>query len=118
MRRQKASRRIVVDAVEYRWHATGNDGYISIAIWPANKVGSHITCNLLYHERWDNNGDGSLTSRNDQIVVTNRIVRRIIDHAVAEFGYEPNKKANQLSLKSIDNVIDWATATRASDGSD
>jgi len=41
MRSQKGSRRIVVRAVEYRWRATGNDGYISIGIWPANNTGPY-----------------------------------------------------------------------------
>jgi hypothetical protein len=40
---------MVVD-VEYRWRATGNDGYISIGIRPTNNVGPFITGALRDHE--------------------------------------------------------------------
>src|SRR5262245_38567165 len=42
MRSDKGSRKIVVEDVEYRWRAKGDDGYIRIGIWPANKVGPYI----------------------------------------------------------------------------
>ncbi len=50
MRSHKGSRRILVSGVEFRWRATGNDGYISIGIWPTNNIGPFIQGNLSYHE--------------------------------------------------------------------
>jgi hypothetical protein len=113
MRSSKGSHRIVVQDVEYRWRATGNDGYISIGIWPINSVGSFIQGNLKYHETWLDNEDGSFRSVRDQIVVTNRIIRRIIEHAISEHHYDPNAKSGELNLRVLDHVIKWDDAVRA-----
>ena len=115
MRNSKGSHRIVVQKVEYQWRATGNDGYIGIGIWPTNNVGPFIGGNLRYHETWIENGDGSLSSARDQIVVTNRLIRRIIEHAIAEHGYDPQAKSKGLHLRVLDDVIKWDDAVRASD---
>jgi hypothetical protein len=48
----KNSRKIVVNDVEYRWRARGDDGYIALIIWPSNNVGSAITSRFLYHQTW------------------------------------------------------------------
>jgi hypothetical protein len=114
MRSSKGSRRIVVHNVEYRWRATGDDGYISIGIWPANNVGPFISGTFNYHETWVNNSDGSGSSKGDQIVVTNRLIRRIIIHAIGVYRYNPQAKGKELRLKPLDNVITWNDAIRAS----
>lgn len=114
MRRGKGSRRIVVQGAEYRWRATGNDGYIVVGIWPANNIGPYIQGNFNYHETWVDNGDGSLTAAKDQIVITARIVRRIIEHAIAQHHYDPNAKGAELNLKVLDHVIPWDDSIRAS----
>lgn len=115
MRRGKGSRRIVVNNVEYRWRATGNDGYITVAIWPTNRIGPFIYGNVGYHESWIDNRNGSWSSAGDQIVITNRIVRRIIEYAITNHGYDPNAKGTELNLKNLDDVIRWDDAVRASD---
>ncbi len=115
MRRLKGSRRIVFHGVEYRWRATGNDGYISIGIWPSNNVGPYLTGNFRYHETWVDNGDGSRSSAGDQVVITNRIVQRIIQHAITQHGYDPNAKGAMLNLQALDDRIRWDDAVRASD---
>jgi hypothetical protein len=104
MRRVKGSRRIVVNGVEYRWRATGNDGYITVGVWPANNVGAFLCGTLRYHE-----------TAGDQIVVTNRIVRRVIEHAITQHGYDPAVKGKQLNLMNLEDVIAWDDAVRASD---
>jgi hypothetical protein len=114
MRSSKGSRQIVVRGVEYRWRAKGDDGYISIGIWPGNNIGSYIHGNLRYQETWIDNGNGSWSSAKDQIVVTNRLIRRIIDYAIAEHHYDPNIKSKELNLKVLDQVIQWDDAIRAS----
>jgi hypothetical protein len=113
MRDSRGSRRIVVRDVEYRWRATGDDGYISVGIWPTNNVGPYIRGNLRYDETWVKNDDGSRTSRRDQIVVTNRIVRRIIEHAIVNHRYDPMRKGGVLNLKVLDEVIRRDDAVRA-----
>lgn len=117
MRSQKGSRKIVVRAVEYRWRATGDDGYLSIGIWPTNNTGPYIQGNLRYHETWIDNGDGSRSSAGTQIVITNRIIRRIIEHAIAVHGYDPQVRGKELNLRVLDDAVKWDDAVRgASDG--
>jgi hypothetical protein len=114
MRSRKGSHRIVVCCVEYRWRATGNDGYISIGIWPSNNVGPYIKGNLGYHETWIDNGDGSWSSAGNQIVITNRIIKRVIEHAISAHGFDPLVRGKKLNLRVLDNVVKWDDATRAS----
>lgn len=108
MRRVKGSRRISLNDIEYRWRASGNDGYISIGIWPINNIGAYISSTVDYHTTIISNKDGSLSSKGDQIVVTNNLIRLIIEHAITSLGYNPCKSAQQLSLRSVDHLIDWA----------
>ena len=114
MRRGKGRRRIVVNECEYRWRATGDDGFIVIGIWPANNIGSYVTGTVRYHETWIPRGDGSSSSAGDQVVVTNRLIRRVIEHATAAHGYDPTMKGPQLNLYSLDNLISLTDAVRAS----
>jgi hypothetical protein len=114
MRSLRGSRRLVIRNVEYRWRATGNDGYISIGVWPTNNIGPFIFSSLRYHETWIDNHDGSLSSAGDQIVITNRLVRRIIEHAIMEHNYKPETKGKALNLAVLDKVIKWDDAVRAS----
>jgi hypothetical protein len=114
MRRGKGSRRIVVNECEYRWRATGDDGVINIGVWPANNVGPYISGTIRYHETWIPKGDGSSSSAGDQVVVTSRIVRRVIEYATAVHGYDPNVKGSQLNLYSLDNLILLTDEVRAS----
>jgi len=114
MRSRKNSRKIVVAGVEYRWRATGNDGYISIGIWPTNNLGPYIHGNLRYHETLIENGDGSWSSAGDQIVITNRIIRRIIEQAIVIHGYDPQSRGKELNLRVLDDVVKWDDAVRGS----
>lgn len=114
MRSQKGSHRIVVGEVEYRWRATGNDGYISIGIWPTNNIGAYIQGSFRYHETWINNSDGSRSSAGGQIVITNRIIERIIAYAITTHQYDPRVRGEELNLKVLDNAIKWDDAVRGS----
>lgn len=114
MRSQKGSRRIVVGAVEYCWRASGDDGYISIGIWPTNNTGPYIQGNLCYHETWIENADGSRSAAGNQIVVTSRIIRRIIEQAITVHGYDPQVRGKELNLRVLDDVIKWDDAIRGS----
>jgi hypothetical protein len=112
MRSSKGSHRIVVRDIEYRWQAKGDDGNISIGIWPKDNVGAYIKGGFKYHETWLNNGDGSYSSKGDQIVVTNRIILRIIEYAIIEHHYDPKVKETDLNLKMLDEIIKWDDAVR------
>jgi hypothetical protein len=104
----------VVRGIEYRWRAKGDDGYISIGICPTNNIGPYIRGNLRYHETWIDKGDGIRSSAGNQIVVTNRIIRRIIEHATATCGYDPQVQGKELNLRVLDDVIKWDDAVRGS----
>lgn len=112
MRSEKGSRRIVVRDVEYRWRAKGNDGYISISIWPTNHTGPFIQGNLRYHETLIENGEGNWYSAGNQIIIMNRIIRRIIDHAIKNYGYNPRERGHEVNLKVLDSVVKWDDAER------
>ena len=112
MRSSKGSHRIVVGGVEYRWRASGNDGTICIGIWPTNNIGPFMGGNLRYHETWTDNGTGSWSSAGNQLVVTNRIVRRIIEYAMSEHHYDPAVKGSELQLRALEELIKWDDAVR------
>ena len=113
MRSPKGSRRIVLRDVEYRWRATGNDGYISIGIWPTNNVGPYIHGTLRYHETSVDSGSGVRSSAGDQIVVTNRLIKRIIEHAITEHRYNPKARGKEVNLKVLDETIQLDDSVRA-----
>ena len=112
MRRAKGSHHIVVRGVEYRWRARGDDACIGIGIWPTNDIGPYMSGNLRYHETWIDNGDGSYSSAKDQLVVTARIVRRVIEYAIDRHGYDPEATGKELALRSLDDAIRWDDAIR------
>lgn len=114
MRSSKGSHLITVRGAEYRWRAAGNDGYISVGVWPVSNIGPFITGHFDYHQTWIDNHDGSYSSAGDQIVVTARLVRRIIDYAISARGYDPNKKGKELDLGPLERLIRWDDAIRAS----
>jgi hypothetical protein len=80
---------------------------------PTNNVGPFITGTYRYNETWIDNGDGSLFSVGNQIVITNRIIRRIIEHATTAYGYDPQQRGNELNLKGLDDVVKWDDAVRS-----
>ncbi|HYF48948.1 MAG TPA: hypothetical protein VEJ63_06065 [Planctomycetota bacterium] len=102
MRSSKGSHRIVVGGVQYRWRATGNDGHISVGIWPFNGIGAYIGGVFCYHA----------SSAAPQIVVTNKIIRRIVEHALLKYRYDPHIKGRELFF-DFDREIDWKDAVRA-----
>src|SRR5262245_40813081 len=91
----------------YRWRATGDDGYISIGNWPANNTGPYIQGNLRVHETWIDNDDGSWSSAGNQIVITNRIIPRIIEHAIAVHGNDLQVQGKELNLRALHEVVKW-----------
>lgn len=113
-RSTKKARHITVGETSYLWRAKGDD-YLSvnITIWPADGGGPCITCSLPYGGTWIANGDGSRTYAGDQIVVTNRLIRRILEFVVAEHSYDPNGNGGVLGLGRLESEIDVSDAVRA-----
>ena len=111
----KSSKRIVVRDVEYRWRATGNDGFISVTIWPVTDTGPQIVCRFGYHETMVPVDRNRYVLNGDQVIVTNRIVRRIIEYAIDRENYIPDQQGPQLTVYAIEDKIDWSGAVRASD---
>ncbi|BBM84593.1 hypothetical protein [Candidatus Uabimicrobium amorphum] len=112
MRSKKNSRKIVVDDIEYRWRAKGGPGSISVGIWPANDIGPYMMAIFGYDETFVRRPDGYITSNGDQIVITNKIVKRVIDCARQKYGYDPNTKGKQLCLSG--DEVEWRDAVRSS----
>lgn len=110
---KKAARNISVNNIAYHWRATGDDGYINFTIWPQDLPGTTIHGNFSYHDTYNSHGDGSSKSQGDQIVITNRLIRKIILYCLEKEGYDPSQKQKQLNLKNCDQKIDWSEAIRA-----
>lgn len=109
---KKNARNIVVDDVKYRWRATGNDGGISLVVWPEDLPGAPIASSLGYHQTATPMGNG-VTALTHQIVITNRIVRQVIEYAIREFHYDPHTKGKQVNLRHVDEAINLARAIRS-----
>ena len=109
---EKGARHISVGGADYRWRATGDAHIIGVSIWPAGEDGPLIWCSFEYGEGREQDGAGQWVSRR-QIVVTNRLVRRVIEYAVAERGYDPTVDRAELRLFSVGERIDTADAVRA-----
>ncbi|MEM9402384.1 MAG: hypothetical protein AAGA44_07855 [Pseudomonadota bacterium] len=105
----KGSRRIEVEGTEFRWRATGNDGWISIVVWPTENDRTRLVGSIGYHQEAKRVADGHYTLHN-QIVVTNRLIRRLILH----FGVTPLLEASrQIDAGKLEDIIDFDDAVRA-----
>ncbi|SDH40455.1 hypothetical protein [Desulfosporosinus hippei] len=106
---KKGSRKIIVCDTEYRWRATGNDGWISVAIWPANKDDVRLTGTFFYHDEYENDHKRSFKKVKGQIIITNKIIRRIIESVGVEIIQ--NTKG-QINLGSVEKIVDIKDALR------
>lgn len=106
---KKGSRKIMVDDHEFRWRATGNDGWISVVIWPAENDDCRIVSSIKYHNDWKKTDEGEYSSKS-QIVVTNRMIRTIILH----YGvHELLQHSGQINLTAIEDIYDVSQAVRS-----
>ena len=105
----KGSRRIEVDETEFRWRATGNDDWISVVVWPTGNDRTRLVGSIRYHQETKMVADGHYTVHN-QIVVTNRLIRRFILH----FGVKELLEASrQIEAGRLEDIIDIEDAVRA-----
>jgi hypothetical protein len=110
---RKGQRNIVVGDVAYRWSATGGDDGISLVVWPRDHAGHRITATFDYDQRRRPvAGVPGAFSLHEQIVITPRIVRRVIELAIAR-GYDPGAaEGGQLDLGPADALVDLTDVIR------
>ena len=87
-----------------------------MTIWPSNGVGPAIACQFRYHETFNATGPGHWVSSGNQIVVTNKLVRRVILYSIDAESYVPTKAGTQLNIRNIEDKIEWADSVRATHG--
>lgn len=90
--------------MQCRWRASGNDGFIALTIWPARDVAAAIHGPHRFETG---------TADEHQLVITNHIVRRVIELARVEHAYHRKQRAMELDLHRVDARIDIADALRA-----
>ena len=107
----KGTHRIEVRGTIYRWRAIGEDYSISVVIWPSHNDTHEIRCGFGYHEcRTD--ADGVVESV-PQLIVTNRLVRRVLEYALDQLKYDPDTTADDIAIIDVEDQIDWSDAVRA-----
>lgn len=99
------SRKIIVDNKEFRWRATGNDGWISITIWPVD-TNMKIVGTMEYHAKYEKNLDDykPYTKVQGQIIITNRVIRKIIEYVTVEKILQIKGIVNLGRLENIYNI--------------
>lgn len=106
---KKGSRRIVVEDTEFRWRATGNDGWITIVTWPTANDRSRIVARVGYHQEKHQISDDAY-SLHGQLVVTNRLIRKLILH----FGVDRIvSEGTQIDAGALEDIIDISDAVTA-----
>ena len=108
---KKDTHRIEVRGAVYRWRAIGADYGISVVIWPSHNDTHEIRCGFDYHES-DTDADGVAKSV-PQLIVTNRLIRRVLEYALDKSNYDPDTTTKNLFIKDIEELIDWTDAVRA-----
>ena len=104
----KGSRKIVVEGVKFRWRATGTDYDISICLWPKENEQSRVHGRFGYQQRHVPVGNGYRLC--NQLVVTNRLIRRIVLH----YGVDALRTGDiQIQAGALDTFIDTHDAIRA-----
>jgi len=106
---KKGSRKIVVDESEFRWRATGNDGWISVVIWPVENENSRYVGSVGYYSKMEQVGNGWHRAV-EQILITNRVIRAAILH----YGVtEIIANDGQVNIGPLEEIIDINLAKRA-----
>lgn len=105
----KGSRKIVVDGTEFRWRAAGTDYGIAVYVWPKANEQSLVHGYFDYQQERLLTADGRYRLRK-QLVVTNRLIRRIIHHyGVAALL----RRDSRIQAGPFDSFIDTEDSVRA-----
>ena len=105
---KKGSRKIVVEDKEFRWRATGSDK-ISVVIWAVENEDSRLIGSVDYHHKAVKNNEGHYSSQN-QLIVTNRMIREIILH----YGVQKIiANQGQINIGDIENIYHIENAVKS-----
>ena len=105
---KKGNRNIVVDDIDFRWRATGNDDIITIVIWSASNENSRVVGRVGYHLELVEVSEGHYSS-NSELIVTNRIIREIILHVGVQKILD---NSGQLNIGDIEEIYEVKNAVR------
>ena len=106
---KKGSRNISIDGHNFKWRATGNDGWITVVLWPVSNEDSRVVASIDYHHSMRKVAEGHYTS-DSQILVTNRVIRELILHVGVE---KILTNRGQLNAGSIEEFYDVSKALRS-----
>lgn len=98
----KGLRKIEVKGVDYCWLAKGDDGYINLFIENSEQSGQLLSTAFSYHPGktpFAPNPEGKA-----QFVVTPSIVRKVIEHGLAN-GWTPNERKPVMDLGSLEQEL-------------
>ena len=101
---KKGSRTITVGDCNYRWIASGNDGWIDLYIESKDTKGQLLKAKFDYHHKETKMTNG--IGLKQQLVVTPDIVRQTIELGINQ-GWNPTNNGKSLDLHHIDDKIDW-----------
>lgn len=103
---KKGSRKIIVDNVEFRWNVTGNDGWITVVIWPERGENQKLVGTFGYHSEYLDEVDerGIYIISKGQIIITNRVIRKIINYVSVEKILQLKGQLNLGNLEDIYNI--------------
>lgn len=105
---KKGSKKIIVENTEFRWSVTGNDGWISIVIWPVDKDSVKLVGSFQYHDEYINVPDerGAYLKTKGQIIITNRVIRQIIIQVGLDKIFNSKGQINLGHLENFYNIKD------------
>jgi hypothetical protein len=98
------SRVITVEEYNYRWMASGNDGWIDLYVELDGEKGQRLMVKFDYHHKRIQMNDS--VSLQQQFVVTPDIVRQTIIYGKKN-GWKPSEKGKPLDLHHIDDKVNW-----------
>jgi len=106
----RRSRHIVVNDVEYRWRTKFSDDGLSLSVWPAYRRGTMVVCRFGLAALATKQPNGNV-HYSQFLVVTPRIVQRVIAHALQHSAYEPHGSKGTVAVRPEN--IDLTDAIRA-----
>jgi hypothetical protein len=110
-RARRGARNLVLHGTAYRWRATGDDGFISLVVWPAEGPGATLACWFGYDQTLVPRGEGFSATR--QLVITARIVRRVIEYALSHRLYDSTAAGKPVNLGDMSARVDLSDAHRS-----
>lgn len=106
---KKGSRNICVEGHDFKWRASGSDGWITVVLWPVKNEDSRVVASIDYHHDMKEVSEGHYASQS-QLIVTSRVIRELILHVGVEKILE---NRGQLNVGKIEKIYDVSKALRS-----